>query len=755
MKYSPALPLFPVLGAACLAFAIPIASADEVIWTAASNGNWSTGTNWSTTPNPPANAGSDVVNFYFTSAGALVTGMDANWSVEGIIAAATPGVSSVSTVTIVAGALSGGEPVMGVSGTLSIGESGLYVAPEGTGQSNLYLGDPTSGSTNHLTLNVTGDQSWQTSSTPTGGQIVVNADLAGSGEIIVQSRLQATNTTTGALMFSSGNSDAFTGSFVLRGGRLVLDGSSQIGRLGPNALTIENANTGSNLSNSELALQGLTDATQTFANAIHFVDAGTGKTNTINISFPAATAEELNWSGDWSGDMKTQLIMRQASRTMIQRIQGDNSSLTSTLTTGAINLKSGRYVLESNNALGAGNALSVTMGGENMTAAHHFSSGVAALYAVDGVTVNSNIDTPVGNTWGPVYEFGILESGTATYTGNIRVSNGTVATGGSLNMHLVAAPGGRANFTGRIEPGQLTGAGKVPVIVEGGGTVALSGSNSYHGETSVIEGTTLLANSAVGSSTGGTTNNNGAAAVYVGFGAANFTGNTTVNSTTVWGLGSTAGLHAGMKVTGAGIPNGAFITWVGTGQIGISELATATASGISISGAAETGILGGTGIVRPGVGGFVSVADASGISPGDGGIGNLKLDGANTTAALLTMASGAYFTFELGAGDTADKVSFWNYASGDFVLNNNVINFTSAQEGTYTLFDFYSNAGTTLTASGITSGLVLGTGLEGYTATLHYNANTITLDLVAVPEPSVVALLAAGSVTLLLRRRRA
>ncbi len=158
------------------------------------------------------------------------------------------------------------------------------------------------------------------------------------------------------------------------------------------------------------------------------------------------------------------------------------------------------------------------------------------------------------------------------------------------------------------------------------------------------------------------------------------------------------------------------------------------------------------------------------LAPGDGGTGTLTLDGVNfsgtTNARVLNMASGAKFSFDLaGNGTSADQVAFWNYVSGDLGLNSNAINLSITGplvEGTYTvsIFKFYSDAGTTLTTSGITSGLTIGTldsSFQG-TPTLTYNSagGTIDLTYTVVPEPSTWALVALGLTSILvLRRRRA
>lgn len=169
----------------------------------------------------------------------------------------------------------------------------------------------------------------------------------------------------------------------------------------------------------------------------------------------------------------------------------------------------------------------------------------------------------------------------------------------------------------------------------------------------------------------------------------------------------------------------------------------------------SSAILGGTGIIGPGNGGSVLVKSGAFLAPGEG-IGQIRFNGEGTSSTLLTLDSGAVFLFELGAPGTSDSIAMWNYSLGDLELNDNVVNFTNIgglAEGTYTLFSFFSDSGTALTASGLSSGLTIGTGLESYIAShFVYGPDSINL-VVTVPEPSTSWLLFAVSVLGLYKMR--
>jgi fibronectin-binding autotransporter adhesin len=172
--------------------------------------------------------------------------------------------------------------------------------------------------------------------------------------------------------------------------------------------------------------------------------------------------------------------------------------------------------------------------------------------------------------------------------------------------------------------------------------------------------------------------------------------------------------------------------------------------------------LGGTGFIVPDAGKTLTIN--GNIAAGDGGIGTLTLSGANTALAVATFNTGATFSFDLGAGLTSDRLALTGGAAGDFVFNNNVINFTdltggSLATGAYTLFTA-SNAnnynGLTISGTAITGGLTIGTGLGGYTADLALVGSDIVVNVSAIPEPSTFGTLAG--VTILgfaaMRRRR-
>lgn len=161
-------------------------------------------------------------------------------------------------------------------------------------------------------------------------------------------------------------------------------------------------------------------------------------------------------------------------------------------------------------------------------------------------------------------------------------------------------------------------------------------------------------------------------------------------------------------------------TTVNGGTLRLSNT-NGSATGTGPVSVGASGILAGTGIVKPTGANAITVSGT--VAPG-ASVGTLTLD-LGATSAGVTLASGAKLACELAAPGAGDTVKFLNFGVGDLTLNDNVIDIADAgglAVGTYTLLEFCSDAGTTLTDTGKpTSGLTIGNKPSAMSCRIDYS----------------------------------
>lgn len=563
--------------------------------------------------------------------------------------------------------------------------------------------------------------------------------------------VQAGGITTGVL--AAGNQSALNfdaGGYTITGGKITIDNTgggndrSFLRFASGNTTAINNAiditpsALGSGTFN-RLVQARVNNSTITLGGAINIIGTTAG-THTLDfITGGGATGVRLNLDGaigDAAGAAVTRVRIASNApndmRDLTVRLSAANTF------TGGISGK-GKMLVANNSALGTGG---MTIGGDG-------GAGSGALLTDAAVTIGNTVGS--GNSGVTAITIGGNSAHVSSFTGNVDLATNTAGLTNS-KIGLQAVSGGEVTFSGLINDGAST----IGMDKFGAGTVVLSraAGNTVDGAVNIVNGT-LLANNTSGSATG-------TGALTVGSAAGSLSGGATTNGSTLATVNSTAGMVIGQTITGTNIAGGTYVEQIKNGTtIILSHNATGTASGLTFSLAASNGILGGSGIIS----GSTTVLSGSSIAPGAsaGTIGTLTFDGATSGTAMGTFSTGATFSFDLNATSvTSDTIALTNGAAGDFVFNNNVINFSvtgSLISGqSYTLFDGTANdqfSGLTVDGSNRITGGLNFTGLSEDFAPNSY-LSLVGGDIVftAVPEPATWALLAGALTAMLAIRRR-
>jgi autotransporter-associated beta strand protein len=304
-------------------------------------------------------------------------------------------------------------------------------------------------------------------------------------------------------------------------------------------------------------------------------------------------------------------------------------------------------------------------------------------------------------------------TGSNTYTGGTTINGGVLQLGDGVSRNGyvagIIADNAALNFanpSAQAFAGTISGAGSL--TKSGAGTLTLSGSNTFTGGTTVGGGTLTLGNTAA--LLGSTLDTSGAGVLSFG----------SLTAATLGGLQGSGGLVL-QNTAGAGVSvkvgnNNASTTF--NGSLSGSGSLVKVGSGTLTLAASNT--YSGTTTVS---GGVLAAGAAGALSPYSGmtvsGGTLASLTSANTVKSLTVTSGGM---LELGLGDLLTS-------TGVATLGGTLDLSGTAGPGPVELLAYSSKTGTFATVSGLPAGYTL-----QYTPT----------ELLAVPEPSTLALLAAG-----------
>lgn len=398
--------------------------------------------------------------------------------------------------------------------------------------------------------------------------------------------------------------------------------------------------------------------------------------------------------------------------------------------TGVTSIASGgRIFIRSNNALGAsgaGNGTSITYA-DNANVQLIFNSSASALNVAEDFQIRMTASG--GGDGTTVGRYLIV---------NENAANSTTLTGALVLDRASATTNGRAstNFFGVQAVGTLNLEGDISATATAGQTTSTS-----------ADPTRLQVRTT-------------AATANINISGVISDGTLTTGGLSVYTAADSSGI---VRLTAANTYSGSTVHQKGTLLVNNT---TGSGTGTGSVTVANTAIFGGTGISAPTGSNSIVFATGSIVAPGDVNDSGAAIAAGESlgfdlsgTTGNVTFESGAAISINLNAsiGNVAESLAFIGLVAGqaDVAFNNNLVNFSITggllADGLYTLVSFDA-------ANAYSGQLVLGSGLESYTASLIHGANGIQLAIGVIPEPSVASL-AAGLAVLGFatagRRRRA
>jgi fibronectin-binding autotransporter adhesin len=641
--------------------------------------------------------------------------------------------------------------------------------PGGTADNAVFDGTFTTGNQPNLTATTTAGGLWMT------GSIGQNVVISGS-TLTLQGNTIGGTAGLGILM-DNANAFTLTISAPLKLGaaqtwRNNSGGLLTISTGGVNtnnkALTIDGSGntTISGVVSSGGAITKAGSGTLTLSGANTFTGALTIQSGTLSI----ATINNASSNGVL-GNSATAVTLGGSGTTGTLQYTGSAASSTKTFTmatggTGVFDVTNSGTTLTLSGVIGgSGNLTKDGPGTLTLSGVNTFSgvltveTGNLSIATINNASANGVL----GNSANAVVLGSSGATGTLQYTGSTASSTKrfTMATGGTGAFQVDTAA------TTLTLSGVIDGSGAL--MKTGAGTLALSGTNTYSGGTTLSAGTLQLSGSGTLGSTsgaltinGGTLNLNG---TNQGVGNLTGSGGTILNNSTgtnvtltIGNSNGTGGNYSGVIADHTSGTGTVALTKTGTGTITLSGTNTYTgattvnAGTLLVNGnnSAATGAvsvnnsgttLGGTGTI----GGAVTVNSGANLLGGTGSTAS----GTLTLANNLTLNSGSIIELALGASGAHSTLArtggtwvfspnqaftFINLGAQDATTYNNIITGLGSDPG--------GESGWTITNT-------------GWIGTFTYDGANIDLNVIVVPEPStwIAGALALGVVGWTQRRR--
>jgi autotransporter-associated beta strand protein len=428
-------------------------------------------------------------------------------------------------------------------------------------------------------------------------------------------------------------------------------------------------------------------------------------------------------------------------------------------------------------------------------------------------TTTANSGTFQVDTAGYIFRFSGINFNVNSFSGS-QLSATTFDASGAFAPIFIVAAGSNANFTGTVTDGP----GTLSIQKQGGGRLEFTGTTvNYTGNTTVRNGILHLGNvsrigagnlslSSASDSDDGVVELNGTLtrtlgtgsgqlvlggnnAATAGFGAIGGNLNLSLNSggAITWATSGTS-FHAATLVLGTSNSTHTTIFQNNITISGANKNVLVHDGAATIDGEFSGSLVGANALTKLGTG-TLRMSGTVGVGPLTVSAGTLLVDGSvtNNAAHSLTVNAGATLggdgtisrnmtvagTLMGGRGTgtqslhISSNLTFSAGSSLAFGLAATTADTINRLGGTWDFSNFgnaltFFDNGITPTTYTLMTGLAANPGIGSwtfslpspYTGVLSYNAGTVFLEVLGIPEPSTVALLAGGGLALLLYRRR-
>jgi autotransporter-associated beta strand protein len=655
-------------------------------------------------------------------------------------------VSSGGTLALAGGAaITAGSPTNTVTisktGTLDLngsgaaGATGALQAAGSTGQTSQWLGNTTlsgnatisaadnllilgNGTTYANTINLSGNTLTFNTTSATGvtpvyltaptytldaTNILVNAQISGTGGIV--------KTGAGTVSLFSFPSNTYTGSTVVTGGKLIVDGAGNAPVISSTSVTVGNA-VSPGAANSVVLQMGQSASQPAVNNLIGSYNSGT---NVATTAMTVYADGEFNLNG---GSNALSSLTLQGGH-----VNGGNPAYNSllTITGGVTTLASSQTALINNGYLGI--------------SANSFTFNVAKGTAGTDLQIDSIVQNGVGFTNANT-SVSLAKTGAGTLTltaantyqgvtdiqaGILNIQNGSALgqlspSAGNLNNGAVVETGAQLQLQNNITVGNKTLTLNGTGIANDGALLNVASSNTYNGfillgsasRINANAGTTLVIANTAG--TGASIINGSTAGQSLTVGGA---GNTAINSGIGTNVGSLTKDGTGtLTLAGSNAYTGA--TAVTAGAVVVTNNNGLAGSGATVSSGAALQFAQDAGGNNVSVVGVAATVNGTGLGNG-GAIENLN--GSNSYAGNITLGSNARITADTGSTLALNG----NVTGAGFALS-------AGGAGNTSYNGVISGTGTTFTKTDGGTVTLGGTSANTYTGVTAVNAGTLVLN---------------------------